>query len=208
MTSEASVKSAVKKVKEHPILFSTPMIKAILAGKKTQTRRVVKPQPDNDGGWTSCTSVHDHNIVEFCPYSQPSDRLWVRETWWKDQSGGLWGYKADGIDWPPTNCGGKAIPSIFMPRWVSRITLEITDIRVQRVQEISRVDTHAEGILRFDRDNPDVNGGVGYNRGAPNLPMRYESLAAYEDLWDSINRKKYPWASNPWVWAITFKVLK
>jgi len=213
-----------------PIIFSTDMVKAILDGRKTQTRRVIKPQPtvytsgSNISSLTwqktpSSTIIHTgqpsldiirQTLTELCPYGQVGGKLWVRETFWVDDELNAVlpvyiHYRADhhleviakSIKWRP---------SIFMPRWASRITLEITEIRVERVQEISYEDARAEGILRFDSDHRDSNGGVGYNGGAPNLPMRYESTAAFIDLWDSINAKRgYGWSVNPWVWCLTFK---
>ncbi|GAH11363.1 unnamed protein product, partial [marine sediment metagenome] len=99
---------------------------------------------------------------------------------------------------------------LFMPAWAARTFIKITDVRPERLQEITWDDTHKEGILRFDRDNPDpTNGGMGYNRGATGLPMRYESIAAYMDLWDSINAKRgYSWESNPWVFRYEYILLE
>jgi hypothetical protein len=156
--------------KERGILFSAPMVRAILEGRKTQTRRVVKNQVRRDG--------------YTCPYGKPGDVLWVRETWCGDRFNGV-GYRATDAQ------SGPWKPSIFMPRWASRITLEITDVQVERVHDINECDIVAEGIP-FPTDRY-----VSYE----------ELLAAFRDLWDSINGKTYPWASNPWVWALTFKVM-
>ena len=171
-----------------------------------------------------------------CPYGQVGSRLWVRETHYRYGRYAKNGFTKTGkqawkfigttdqvryMDNPPEKLwagwtreqlSSKAYsdwykrPSIHMPRWASRITLEITEVRVERVQEITWDDTHKEGILRFDRDNPDPSngGGMGYNRGAEGLPERYESITAFMDLWDSLNAK-YGWEVNPFVWVISFK---
>ena len=99
---------------------------------------------------------------------------------------------------------------LFCPRWASRITLEITEVRVERVQEIDYFGARAEGILSFNREHPDpTNGGMGYNRGKADLPMRYDSTVAFMDLWDSLNAKRgYGWSVNPWVWVISFRRIK
>ena len=178
-------------MKEHPILFSTPMVKAILEGRKTMTRRVVKPQPENKLQGYYLNGAYawrdpELNLDEYpygnytsCPYGQVGDRLWVRETWHQDT--GLAGraihYKADGEAylWKP---------SIFMPRRFSRITLEITNIRVERLQEITAGDCAKEGsYMATDKDD---EGG-------------------FVNLWDSINSKTFPWSENPWVWVIEFE---
>ena len=207
---------------EHPILFSTPMVKAILDGRKTQTRRILKfPQPldilpmvkpDKDGFVALMTRNPNHGQIIKCRYSNVGDKLWVRESWASQ-------HKYDHL--PPRliphdanihfatseQLGGLMHrPSIFLPRWASRLTLEITEIRVQRLQEITQQDAIQEGVLFM--------GGMADNwDDAPwcaslkdQEPMKYPS-AAYGRLWDTINGKTHPWESNPWVWAISFKVL-
>ena len=175
---------------EHPILFSGPMVRAILEGRKTQTRRVIKPQTT----WGS--------DVEYCPHGVPGDRLWVRETWcpleradWS-RPGREYNvnYKADAT--PEGECIRKEMgyqwkPSIFMPRWASRITLEITGVKVERIQELlDHKDIMAEGIL------PDEG------------PRCYSCRTRFAELWDSLNAKRgYGWDANPWVWVIEFKRL-
>ena len=206
------------------------MVRAILDGIKTMTRRVITPQPGDKiwehqfpsgiWGWMSNLShKYGMSTAHLCPYGGVGDRLWVRETWyWNcvnpieseplEHRSSFIAYRADGEfaeqfqNWEKDD---KWRPSIFMPRWASRITQEITSLRVERLQDITWEDTHKEGILRFDRDNPDpTNSGMGYNRGASGLPMRYESIAAFMDLWDSINAKRgYGWERNPWVWVIS-----
>lgn len=193
-------------MKEKPILFSGPMVRAILEGRKTQTRRVVKPQPLQPGPqclrlysrpdglfvWCSESGVALMEPHEMrCPYGQPSDRLWVRETWGKDDSGDFV-FRAD--DWCecPT-ADGKWKPSIFMPRSASRIALEITAVRVERLQSITNDDARAEGI----QDQPPrswLGGG-------------WREKAAYQDLWETINGPG-SWSKNPWVWCLEFRRLQ
>ena len=224
-------------MKEKPIIFSPEMVRAILEGRKTQTRRVMTPQPEwnfvrsrwvfrRKGGmctWGGPPAKKDalrpkgcalHSLIEdHCPYGQPGGKLWVRETW---SQGWTYGggypcvfYKADNTGW----IGDQEHPVIkvmagkyglvsgepaasapkgtrwksprFMPRWASRILLEITDIRIERVQEITPEDCEAEGILG-----------------------ETQPKAAFRARWDSINAKRgFGWDVNPWVWVITFKVL-
>lgn len=192
--------------KERPILFSTPMVKAILEGRKTQTRRVIKPQPErgvickcpgddklfsnfemykdaSKGGWIPIGKTI------FCPYGQAGDRLWVRESFGEPFGKGLGIiYRADYDD------GNlhKWKPSIHMFRKDSRITLEITKIGVEELMKIDINDIHDEGI-RLPEDR------VGY------WGKLY--VDTFHNLWDSINGKKHPWASNPWVWVVAFKII-
>jgi len=205
------------------------MVRAILDGRKTQTRRVVKPQPDedglsrdatipgNDGDWFD-TSERRY----VCPYGQPGDRLWVRETWqilyWHEVT--LMGYEAEEIPkakperehellYPEGFCDEavKYRPSIFMPRWASRIDLEVSFVRVERVQEITEEDAKAEGAQMYVM-------GHGFITGADLLAdPGYRSDRLYRDgfaaLWDSINAKRgHGWAANPWVWVVEFRRIK
>jgi hypothetical protein len=197
-------------VKEKPILFSGEMIRAILDGRKSQTRRVIRKQPDEDGLSRNAGYPfvwYDTSDKEyFCPYGQPGDRLWVRETWRTPKEYDHVKpsdiprrvpiqYKADGV----TNCFiyskklGRWRPSIHMPRWTSRITLEVTDVRVERVQDISEMDCYGEGRPLTHKTDPVTRPGA----------------ARFRDLWNYINEKRpgCSWDDNPWVWAITFKVL-
>lgn len=210
-------------MKEHPILFNTEMVRAILDGRKTQTRRIIKPQPlflcestpvyyDDklvecpDCGDKHDTDHHQHEIKY--PY-QIGDRLWVRETWFPTTS-----YKTakDALD--DTNGERKAAykadyysdfklvdgwkPSIHMPRWASRITLEITDIRVERVQDISEADAQAEGVKPAPQVSQCSDGTFiqcsekAYRGGFYKL---WGELYGWHDWWDI----------NPWVWVIEFK---
>jgi hypothetical protein len=151
-------------MKERPILFSAPMVRAILDGRKTQTRRVIKEKLMRGEG------AHVNN----CQYGKPGDRLWVRETFCYHDYLARYLYKADGVT------GVKWKPSIFMPRIASRIMLEITGIRVERLQDISEEDAIAEGWPK--------------------------SSDWYRSLWESINGQG-SWVLNPWVWVIEFMVL-
>jgi hypothetical protein len=226
-------------MKERPILMSGPMVRAILEGRKTQTRRVVTPQPK-----VGQAEPYEYRVAKIalmpprangeceeqwlargddligplprCPYGVPGGRLWVRETWLeldrdhyqepgrprdllsdrygKPRRNGV-AYRAD------TDSEGDAIraeygyrwtPSIHMPRWASRLTLEITEVRVQRLQEISEEDAKAEGV-------------IARGPGSPTLRPHQRDFRA---LWNDINSKRgYGWDSNPWVWAISFKRL-
>ena len=171
MTTESTTK-------EHPILFSAEMVKAVLAGTKTMTRRVCKGARE-----LSCALDWP---VESCPYGQVGGRLWVRETWdsaHDNVTGTAIFYKADFNDTVPKG-DFTWRPPIFMPRWASRITLEITNISVERLQDITAGDCVKEGsYMATDKDD---EGG-------------------FINLWDSINGKTYPWESNPWCWVIEFK---
>ncbi len=222
-------------VSERGILFSAPMVRAILAGKKTQTRRVVNPQPAAlcrfemngagthalhlgppltlDGPAFCCVPVKatsaDHRLA--CPYGVPGDRLWVRETWqaWRQVNVEYdeWEVETDvelmrnaTLEYRATSDSlGPWRPCLFMPRWASRITLEIAEVRVHRLHDISEDDARSEGVLVSDaatakQDTVDTHGMTPYR-------------AAFASLWDSINGKAAPWSSNPWVWAITFRRL-
>lgn len=192
-------------MKEKPILFSDPMVRAILDGTKMQTRRVAKPvkHPDlgnlYEPGALVLEREPQHVIDRSCPYGQPGDRLWVREAFahvLDDKFGPVPDsivYRADegNSDWPH---GWR--PSIHMPRLASRILLEITGVRVERLQEISEADAIAEGI---------IDGGK-YWYGNPGKPAHKIAgpVNAYRDLWESINGPG-AWAANPWVWVIEFK---
>ncbi len=183
-------------MQERPILFSAPMVRALLAGTKTQTRRIIKPQHLAFFNQDAAAMLSDWNERPL-PYGQPGDRLWVRETW-HDASSSLHScalYRADGIDlhW------GKWAPSIHMPRWASRITLEITSVRVERLQEISIEDAKAEGA--WGPDDSIVQKVADYF-GTDIFSANPRK--AFQMLWESINGPD-SWAANPWVWAIEFR---
>lgn len=204
---KTDMSSQKTQAKERPILFSAPMVRAILDGNKTQTRRVVKLR---NGQYMPPSEKADINgwrqMLRNCPYGQPVDRLWVRETFADlrgtgiehrpDPSGPLKRY-AFAADHPPGSHGDEARkefgvkwkPSIHMPRAASRITLEITGVRVERLQDVSRGDAMAEGC-------PFQN-----MAGGPN-PCNW-----FAGLWESINGTE-SWQSNPWVWVVEFKRLE
>jgi len=211
-------------MKERPILFSAPMVRALLDGSKTQTRRVAKltdaahvKEPNGHRRWHPA----DPDAIAACPYGQPGDRLWVRETWadvprhqpttnedlpWRDD-GKIIVYSAD-LEWEGArqfSCAdgvlrwakpAKWSPSIFMPRWASRITLEITGVRVERLQDISEGDARAEGARNLD---------VASGRETLDPYSRQGSCVAhYKHIWQEINGDG-SWVLNPWVWVIEFK---
>lgn len=217
---------------ERPILFSGPMVRAILDGRKTQTRRVVTPQPRShawrmctrcrtDADYCKCAFASDeaadrstHVIaagppqMSGCPYGGVGDRLWVRETWGEIVWSIIYGnprpprseivYRAGPHPFDRDTPHGwskenRWKPSIHMPRSASRLTLEVTGVRVERLQDISGEDCAREGITIPPSDCfSDVN---------TNWKLRRQ----YENLWDSLNAKRAPWSSNPWVWVIEFK---
>jgi len=182
-------------VTEHPILFNSPMVRAILEGRKTQTRRVVKDiylsmiNKSVEINGHPALSVLGGEIM--CPYGQPGDRLWVRETWNKDPDTGTIGYKANRYDDHPDWLPWK--PSIHMKRTDSRINLEVTGVRVERIHSMREGDVIAEGI-----EAPKM------------IRTREQSFKLWKewtDLWNSINLKRgFGWASNPWVWVVEFKI--
>lgn len=204
-------------IKELPILFSGAMIRAILEGRKTQTRRIVKrpsnvsddaiPEPLLDGNmfW----KLPDYNVgnSQKCPYGEVGDRLWVRETWLQSPVSNQYWYRADkGEEDFAAIYNYRWKPSIHMPRAASRITIEIVGIRLERLQDISEQDAIAEGISSIDD-----GGEILYLANSPSSERqtRYSSsVAAFRKLWDSINRDRgYSWDSNPFVWVVEFKKL-
>ena len=223
-------------MKEHPILFSTPMVQAILNGRKTQTRRIINPQPrcsDNhislgydpdqvkwakesfrpvlSKGFLYCGNCGEY--VKFntmglrVPYGQVGDILWVRETWMPLTKGFM--YKADGLHNPKSPMI-KWKPSIFMPKEVCRIKLLVKNIRVERLQGITESDAIAEGI------HPDAGGWKSYeiihsgkHKGEVNphtVVPNKSPITSYKELWESINGLS-SWDINPLVWVIEFKTI-
>ncbi|KKN74875.1 hypothetical protein LCGC14_0386240 [marine sediment metagenome] len=204
-------------MKERPILFSGPMVRALLreVDPKTMTRRVVKlpDAPNHLGDWEPTflggdgTTTDSRGVLvpriegiwhtrtgKFikCPYGQPGDRLWVKETWREpvSEGSGYIDYLADHITKPSFIIWR---PSIFMPRKFSRILLEITAVRVERLQEISEEDAKAEGW-----PVPELGTEISIRKAVP--------VIWFCDLWDSINAKRgYSWKSNPFCWVVEFK---
>jgi hypothetical protein len=189
---------------DKPILMSGPMVRAILEDRKLMTRRVQKMAYDSCGD-----PIMPGDPRLPCPYP-PGTRLWVRETWQEFFADEMPGrnhgpdgrmgvpanpdrksyvyYRADGEATHSEHGAANWRPSIFMPRWASRLTLEVTEVRVQRVQDITHKDALAEGVS-YDVSLPD---------GSP--------VPRFQKLWNSINQKRgYGWDTNPWVWAYTFR---
>lgn len=217
-------------MKERPILFSGEMVRAILGGRKTMTRRIMNPTDRGEKFLFNNPAFHRYKYTRMwedlhgeycayfetgpteeskygfaesfkCPFGRPGDRLWVRETFCDRNNNGeqikpL--YRADGQEYE----GGdgwhfeaKWKPSIFMPRRYSRITLEITNVRVERLQDISEEDAKSEG----------ANGEKYRGQGFEHCIYR----EAFRTLWESINAKRgYSWDANPWVWVVEFKRIK
>ena len=231
---------------ERPILFSGPLVRAILDRRKTQTRRLITPQPEHvrehmdgrirvpDGWrWRETYGADDggrfaENVAEHCPFGRRRDLLWVRETWRTgvaldhmspaaiaDQciNAGYvkpWAplkYEADGATINDDNFHrgdfgggwGKTRVAIHLPRWASRLLLEVTEVRVQRLQDITEEDARAEGVRPSDAAAV-FEGGAGRRRD-----MEMTARGAFACLWDEINGDRALWKSNPWVWAITFR---
>lgn len=208
-------------MKERPIIFSALMVRAILEGRKTQTRRVVKPvrgferhnickpnmAADPWAVWWHGDVTDRVGCLQECPFGKPGDTLWVRENWWKIPEPSLKQLR-DGADtWPKVaynadenditreqnrEMGWRLKPSIHMPRLASRITLEIKDVRVERLIDISESDAQSEGAPdTFSREK------------CPGFidDMRY--TATFSSLWDAIHGDG-AWSLNPWVWVIKF----
>lgn len=203
---------------ERPILFGGPMVRAIVAGTKTQTRRVVrKPQPSANIVRTACLAPGNPPMVGcyweyggapvYCPHGLPGDRLWIRETWFASSAhdftpprdipaGEPIEYLADA----GASLFGKARSGLFMPRWATRGLLTIREVRVERLQEISARDVLAEGAVARAQDDQFGHNPVSAFDGKCYMDLRSLWAAG----WDSINSKRCPWASNPWVWVIQF----
>jgi hypothetical protein len=204
--------------KERPILFSAPMVCAILDGRKTVTRRPVKVQPRSRADIGSYGKgqpfIRNPDVTKRnpeCPFGKPGERLWVRETWYCDHSEVMSGpyLKPDDLDISEARDDGTMVyaadgltpyeadqpvwkPSIHMPRWACRILLEITDVRVERLQDISRSDIRTEGLqCPPELASDDVS---------PNYRDWYP--AAWKELWNSTGGD---WDANPWVWVVEFK---
>ena len=204
-------------MKERSIPCKDPEVKAIIDGQQTMIRRAIKPQPNYGQEFIGMSFVWDgKSQAEFetpplfpgasmyhplCPYGQPGDRLWVKEEWGVAPCNNSFppseiplssarhvDYKADEERYWSVHVD-KWRPSIFMPRWASRITLEIVDVWVERLQEITDEDIWNEGAI--------------FNKGIES----YHAQSKFKALWDFTNGKEYPWKNNPWVWCIKFKKL-
>ncbi|WP_130958659.1 hypothetical protein [Klebsiella pneumoniae] len=199
-------------MKERGMIFNGEMVRAILDGRKTQTRRIMKPQPEpcpRGGHWWPSnvfkTMLHVEEemqngkggwgglVGDACPFGDVGDRIWVRETWAEAGASApdLKLYRANYPEHVPSIYENvppaeeiRWTPSIHMPRWASRILLEITGVRVERLRSMSQDDARAEGVI------------------AASGPM--EAGLAFRELWDSIYGEE-SWKANPWVWVIEFK---
>ncbi len=225
-------------MKEHPIIFGGPMIKTILEGSKTMTRRPIKLKDiDENCKWChgkgyeyiDCQnelSGYDYRrpcrcMMPRCPYGIPGDRLWVRESFWIAEMEGqgignqflVYDEEMDKEPHPsklrPTfDMKWGHNPSIHMPRWASRITLEVTEVRVKKLQQITEEDAKSEGVEIMQRP-PSVGGGTQYLAPAcgdrPSY-WEYSASTAFMYLWETIYGKD-AWDNNPWVWVISFKKL-
>ena len=188
------------------------MVRAILDGRKTQTRRVIKEKLMRGEG------AHVNN----CPYGKPGDRLWVRETWSKAKSpmSSEVFYRADGEpkgkQYPLSFVERESRwrPSIHMPRWASRILLEVTNVRVERLHDISEEDAIAEGLKAITKDGKTIKYGIPDRDGYPGnddtgwdwCDWNVSPVSAYKMLWESINGQG-SWDLNPFCWVIEFMVL-
>ncbi|EKQ7231180.1 TPA: hypothetical protein MM109_000844 [Klebsiella pneumoniae] len=203
---------------ERGMIFNAEMVRAILDGRKTQTRRIMKVQPESnqlglllitdstkhsDIGkyhWaeSNATGNHVRSKLFSCPFGAVGDRIWVRETWARyniDQNSHDIAYRATTPeDWPEE---GRWRPSIHMPRWASRILLEITDVRVERLNSIHDVDAMREGIQNLTTcSHADF--------GIPGVVNAQHPVRAFQLLWESIYGAD-SWRANQWVWVIEFK---
>lgn len=232
-------------MKERGMIFNAEMVQALLDGRKTQTRRIIKPQPEAtlsgslSGKWLSrplngllLPKIED--IAIHCPFGVVGDRIWVRETfqgplfdydlmdsYCKDptpfEKTEFCVYKADGVPAPEFYDADDELhccwrPSIHMPRWASRILLEITNVRVERLNSINEHDAIAEGLAEISKDRrtykygvPDRDGYPGTDDcGWPWHEWECYPISAYSKLWESIYGAD-SWQANPWVWVIEFK---
>ena len=220
-------------MRARPLVMSGEMVRATLDGRKTQTRRVIKDMTDHYfhrwGDTCALFSAFKSGLrltAVRCPYGQPGDLLYVREAWHAHKlddnllpaelspssPSRIWWHADESRD--NADYIGKVRPSIHMPRWASRLTLTITGIRVERVQEISREDSIAEGIQRdtsaFMQGGWWDYGGARLANGDP-ANITTNPVRSFEGLWDEINGKRRPgkpdlsWKANPWVWVITFR---
>ncbi|MDD2741258.1 MAG: hypothetical protein PHV02_03235 [Rhodocyclaceae bacterium] len=194
--------------KERPILFSAEMVRAILEGRKTQTRRAIKLRHDADvvvvDGKVWKPDRVDYAGYVDCPRGQPGDLLWVRETWANFLGDDHILYRATND--PSIELVATWKPSIHMPRWASRILLQITNVRVERLQEISEADAIAEGVELFAtpaQPRPSEQ-CLWKDYLTPGL-SEPSAKRSYASLWDSINGEG-SWTKNPWVWVVEFSV--
>jgi hypothetical protein len=256
-------------MKERPILFSAPMVRAIIEGRKTMTRRIVKPMPGSQSKWLTMSGIDNvphgamsgggwqmhHPLADQCvdgvqiehdsplgwircPYGSPGDRLWVRETHFVGQPAPddypQIVYRADMAEHAtdgrsvcpiknhcPSAHKGPWKPAIHMPRWASRLLLDVVSVSVERLQDISEADAKAEGVESPDTEREEhdwsicekCGGTLLYNGLGANLGVIFDCdclecdthKKRFRNLWDYINGKRADWASNPWVWVVEFQ---
>ncbi len=213
-------------MKERPIIFSCEMVRAILEGRKTQTRRVIKPMPTSNSKYgyitiktaTHCFIWYENGDKKLCPFGSVGDRLWVRESWWHykalylEQAGFKGGTitrleNGDPASFHPNDSFTpedyprvwKKRPSIHMPRWASRITLEIVNVRAELLQDISEENAISEGMC-WEIAKPFCFSDEEYN---------FDPVLTFWRYWDKLNAKRgFGWDVNPWVWVIEFRVIK
>lgn len=207
------------RTKERPIIMAAESIRAIYAQRKTQTRRVVKPQPEredtfwkSEAGWfgvDETTKTRGPNLQ--CPYGQPGERLWVREGWrlvdadhTNPHGGQFAAYRADS---DATDSKWKS--PLFMPRWASRLLLEVVAVRVERLHQLSWEDARAEGVMPAPHRCPPsmLDPCPLGSKPESHSPARSDCYkCGYRDGWQSLNAKRgFPWDSNPWVWVVEFR---
>lgn len=199
-----------------PILFSTPMVQAIKDGRKKMTRRIVKPQPtkqeaveifckEGPGSVNASdltqADIEIDELFDKCPYGQPGDILWVRETFQFSLNPNEFVYKSDTDNPIYLDKNWKWKPNIYMPKTVCRIFLKVKSVRVERLQDISEQDAIAEGAPQgIYREGPNVEKGE--------FQLEYNNHASYKDgfrfIWQTINGRQ-SWIDNPWVWVIEFE---
>lgn len=202
-------------MKEHPIIFNTEMTQAILNDHKTQTRRVMKSQPGEDGSFKYKKGKqvffgNPKSMAYLCPLYKVGDRLWVRETFAQSPDGIM--YKASEEDYgmmEPDDCMIWK-PSIHMPKWAARIWLEVVDVRVERLQDISEEDAKAEGVLKFSDYHLGPSQRIAEDDEKRDRTQgSHPYTIAFASLWDSINfNRGFGWINNQWLWVITFKRVK
>ena len=219
--------------KERPILFSGPMVRAILGGHKTQTRRVIRlplGYEHNEvygyegvyGGLHALACDPGPSRAIRCPHGEPKDLLWVREahgiaTGHMYDGAAAVRYFADGsirsVADERSNASRRSLsmsksrPSIHMPRWASRILLEVTDVRVERLQSISEEDARAEGVQALDSYMGEP-GWYAADASNPHATVSRAAVNAFACLWDKTGDGRHTWASDPWVWVVSFKVVE
>lgn len=217
-------------IKERPILMNGEMVRATLADLKMQTRRIIKPTPEvwidrlhgnnlrgrapynvehEETGATVGYGFQSEDTYYKCRYGRPGELLWVRETLQWDSSDAAWTYKADGSTVAGSNALNYhqySVPSIHMPRWASRITLEITDVRVERLNDISSQDALAEGVGQTEFWTPSELEGRPFEEKWWDDYHFFENYPqiAFKRLWESINGPG-SWEANPWVWVVEFR---